>query len=264
MGFTIWTIGVGLLSTIDVDTSTAKLVGYQFLDGIGAGQTFQTSLMAIQASVGRKDMATATGLRNFLRMLGGTLGLAVASVLVNNIVRSNLSGVVPENVLDAVVSAPTSANDLGLSSQEMDAVLHAYGERYLSRLICTAHAFTPARAIQACFWFMIPLSGISLLLVVFFCKQVSLKRDDDAARKAEGKAWVESKKAKRRAKKMHQPLPTEQDGTTPVDKEDEGEPTVLGKLEQGLEEAGRGEDEAAGVEPAADEASIEGPVGSRP
>lgn len=36
------------------------VVGYQVLSGIGAGQTFQTSLVAIQASLPRKDMAVAT------------------------------------------------------------------------------------------------------------------------------------------------------------------------------------------------------------
>lgn len=43
IGFAIWTIGLGLLSSIDENTSLAKLIGYEILDGIGAGQTFQVS-----------------------------------------------------------------------------------------------------------------------------------------------------------------------------------------------------------------------------
>ncbi len=39
IGYGIWTLGVGLLSMIDENTSTAKLCGYQVLTGIGAGQT---------------------------------------------------------------------------------------------------------------------------------------------------------------------------------------------------------------------------------
>ncbi|KAJ9099214.1 hypothetical protein QFC21_004094 [Naganishia friedmannii] len=69
LGFAIWTIGQGLLSTIGRDTSLGKLVGYQILSGVGAGQTFQTTLVAIQAAVSRSDMAVATGARNFIRML---------------------------------------------------------------------------------------------------------------------------------------------------------------------------------------------------
>jgi hypothetical protein len=45
LGFAIWTIGQGLLSTIGRDTSLGKLVGYQILSGVGAGQTFQTTLV---------------------------------------------------------------------------------------------------------------------------------------------------------------------------------------------------------------------------
>jgi hypothetical protein len=38
LGFAIWTIGLGLLSSIDQNTSLAKQIGYQILTGVGAGQ----------------------------------------------------------------------------------------------------------------------------------------------------------------------------------------------------------------------------------
>ncbi|CAK7234797.1 hypothetical protein SBRCBS47491_009070 [Sporothrix bragantina] len=84
VGFAIWTIALGLLSTISPTISDAKLVGYQILNGIGAGQTFQTSLIAIQASVKRNEMAVATSTRNFLRLLGGTIALAACAAILNN------------------------------------------------------------------------------------------------------------------------------------------------------------------------------------
>jgi hypothetical protein len=87
-GFGIWAIACGLLSTISPTISNAKLIGYQILSGIGAGQTFQTSLIAIQASVERKDMAVATGTRNFLRLFGGTVALAACAAILNNTFRS--------------------------------------------------------------------------------------------------------------------------------------------------------------------------------
>lgn len=87
VGFAVWTVALGLLSTISPSTSNAKLVGYQILNGFGAGQTFQTSLIAIQASVKRADMAVATGARNFIRLLGGTIALAVCAAILNNTVK---------------------------------------------------------------------------------------------------------------------------------------------------------------------------------
>ncbi|ORX36039.1 major facilitator superfamily domain-containing protein [Kockovaella imperatae] len=228
MGFSIWTIALGLLSTLGPDTSLGKLIGFQILNGIGAGQTFQTSLMAIQASVARKDMATATGLRNFIRMLGGTLGLAICSVLVNNIARKDLSGSgLSSDEITSILNDPTSRGTLSAAMKQR--VIHAYGD--------------PARGIQTCFHFMIPCAGISVLLVVFFVKKVSLKRDDDAQRKAEGKAWVEARKAKKEAKKHH---------------------TTLEKIENGVEASGRGMEEAAGVIPPRGEEPIGNSTGEKP
>lgn len=126
LGFSIWTIGLGLLSTIGPTTSEAKLAGYQVLVGVGAGQTFQTSLIAIQASVERKDMAVATGLRNFLRMLGGTIALTVCSTIINNIVSSQLrSAGLSDELLREVLNDPTVLSS-SLSAEQRSAVIDAY------------------------------------------------------------------------------------------------------------------------------------------
>jgi hypothetical protein len=126
-GFSIWTIGLGLMGSTNENSSTAMLAGYQIIIGIGAGQTFQTSLMAIQAAVARKDMATATGMRNFMRMLGGTVALAICSAIVNNIVRSRLSeDGLDGSIIDAVVADPTTVSALGLSADQQASVIIAY------------------------------------------------------------------------------------------------------------------------------------------
>ncbi len=128
IGFAIWTIGLGLLTTLSPTTSVAKLVGYQIIVGVGAGQTFQTSLIAIQAAVDRKDMATATGTRNFLRMLGGTIALAVCSTIINNTVRSQLESVGLGEQVSIVLADPTQIYEMDLTpAQQMD-VVQAYGE----------------------------------------------------------------------------------------------------------------------------------------
>jgi hypothetical protein len=134
VGFSIWSIGLGLMSTIGPTTSEAKLAGYQVLIGIGAGQTFQTSLIAIQASVERKDMAVATGLRNFLRMLGGTVALTVCSTIINNIVSSTLrSAGFTDQQLRIILNDPTMISSQ-LSGAQRDTVLQAYCESPLFHL----------------------------------------------------------------------------------------------------------------------------------
>jgi hypothetical protein len=109
VGFALWTVGVGLLSTLTADSGLGKIIGYQLLAGAGAGQTFQTGLVALQASVPRSQMAVVTALRksvagqaaqvlplqadalfrpcSFVRLLGGTVALAIAQALLNNAVQ---------------------------------------------------------------------------------------------------------------------------------------------------------------------------------
>lgn len=182
-GFFIWTIGLGVMSSVGPNTSKAKIYGYQVLIAVGAGQTFQTSLIAIQASVARKDMATATGCRNFLRMLGGTVSLAVCTAIINNVVTSELGGKgFSKSLIDSVLQDPTELHELPLDGAQIDLVRAAY-----------------SKGINACFWFCVPMAGVSFLITVFFIRRVSLKREDDAKLKEEGKKWVEERKAKKRA-----------------------------------------------------------------
>lgn len=82
LGWCIWAVGLGLLSTMDQRTPVSRQIGYSLLTGFGIGQTFQPSLVAVQGAVERKDMAVITSLRNFVRSLGGTIGLAICGTIV--------------------------------------------------------------------------------------------------------------------------------------------------------------------------------------
>ncbi|WWC99793.1 hypothetical protein V866_006700 [Kwoniella sp. B9012] len=187
VGFAIWTIGLGLLSSIKPDTSEAQLAIYQVITGIGAGQTFQTSLVAIQSGVSRADMATATGLRNACRMLGGTIALAVGNAIVNNRVKHEISGSLNDDQLNTILADPTLVKDLNLTQDQVNSVIQAY-----------------SKGINGVFYFTTPVIGLSLIITLLFVKNVKLKKsEDEAAKKAEAKAWIESKKAKRAAKKGH-------------------------------------------------------------
>jgi hypothetical protein len=244
--------------------------------------------MAIQAAVSRKDMATVTGMRNFMRMLGGTVALAVCSAIVNNIVRERLGADgIASSVIDQVLSDPTTVSALGLSSAQQTAVIAAYGESPFVVLSSMSALLIPASAkgISACFYFMCPCAGISLFLTVLFIKKISLKRDDDAVKKAEAKAWVESKKAKHRKNRSGGDAAggaleevaeegrsrqtsvgslshAEADEARRPAEKSTGEKTAsaLGRLEKEVEEAGRGMEEAAGVQPSAREGEEQGVV----
>jgi hypothetical protein len=131
-GFAIWTVGLGMMATIGTNTSDAKLIGYEMLLAAGAGLTFQTSLLAIQATVERKDMATATGARNFARMVGGTVGLAASGTIVNNLASMDLaSRGYDAGMIGAIINDPVGSQ-LGAAQSEVEAIRAAYGDYPIS------------------------------------------------------------------------------------------------------------------------------------
>ncbi|KAL1410653.1 hypothetical protein Q8F55_004672 [Vanrija albida] len=233
VGFFIWTIGLGLLSSLQPDTSNARIYGFQVLVGVGAGQTFQTSLIAIQASVSRKDMATATGCRNFLRMLGGTVALAACTAIVNNIARVRMRSEFDADIVSAILSSPTELELLGLDAAQMAAVRAAYN-----------------RGINACFYFCVPLVGACFFITIFFIDRVNLKREDDAKLKAEGKAWVQEQKERKHGASRHASSETVHVHTPAVSEQTLNEGERLKRVKSAasdLEAAAKGLEQAAGV-----------------
>lgn len=60
VGYALWTVGLGLLSTLDENSSTAAIVGYQLLNGIGQGQTLQTCVFSFSSLSAGTDLPLRT------------------------------------------------------------------------------------------------------------------------------------------------------------------------------------------------------------
>lgn len=168
----MWAVGLGLYSTIE-GPSLGKQIGYALLSGFGLGNTLQPSLIAVQAGVERKHMAIVTSFRNFIRNLGGTLGLAISGTMVNNAVRANLA---PYGLARSEIQLLLDSPDLfreTFGKQQAQRVMAGLGQAYQSgfRIIFIVGAVLNALAFVAT-WFLIP--------------QVDLKRDDDDKLKEEG------------------------------------------------------------------------------
>ncbi|KZS98700.1 MFS general substrate transporter [Sistotremastrum niveocremeum HHB9708] len=179
-GYGIWTIGLGLLCTLNVTTSEAKIVVFLLLAGIGTGQTLQTTLVAAQASLPRKDMAVVTGLRNFVRLLGGAIALAVCQSIVNNTVSVHLKG---QGFSLAMIRQITANPTEGVASASGDA----------KAIIQSAFAL----GVRNVFLFCAPCTGLAFFAVFFLIKRHNLQRDDDAELKARGKEWIRRRMGKK-------------------------------------------------------------------
>ncbi|KAK1760409.1 major facilitator superfamily domain-containing protein [Echria macrotheca] len=91
VGTVFMSIGAGLLTTFQVDTSDAKSVGYQILYGWGLGMGMQAPNLAAQTVLSRKDSAVGLTLIIFTQLLGGAVFLSVGQNVLNSQLLERLS-----------------------------------------------------------------------------------------------------------------------------------------------------------------------------
>jgi EmrB/QacA subfamily drug resistance transporter len=87
IGFGLMTISLFLLSRMDA--STTKLISslLMLIFGLGFGLVSQILVLAVQNSVDRKDMGTATASSNFFRSMGGAIGTSIFGAIFSNQIR---------------------------------------------------------------------------------------------------------------------------------------------------------------------------------
>ncbi|KAF9991913.1 hypothetical protein BGZ79_003758, partial [Entomortierella chlamydospora] len=125
VGLALSTTGTGLLSLLTEDSSRGEIIGYLFINGFGLGFCMQTTMLAIQSSVERKDIAIATSNATFFRTVGSVLGVAIAGTVFNNAIKKNLGPLILKNPdIAAVISDSYLASTFD-SAIEVQ-ILHAY------------------------------------------------------------------------------------------------------------------------------------------
>lgn len=124
----LMSIGVGLLSTLEVDSGHAKWIGYQILYGFGLGFGMQQPLIAAQTVLKLDDVPVGTALIIFMQTLGGALFISVAQNIFTNRLVSNLLEQVP--TLDPSIVLKTGATSLkhAVNVDLLPKVLVAYNE----------------------------------------------------------------------------------------------------------------------------------------
>ncbi|CAI7619747.1 unnamed protein product [Penicillium pancosmium] len=176
-GWVIWAVGLGLFSTLDQSSGLGKQIGYGILTGAGVGNTLQPSLIAVQAGVERRDMAVVTSFRNFVRNLGGTLGLAIAGTIINNVLGSSISSL---NLGDSESRSLLSSPQNYLSKQSPEDAEH------IRSVLIPAYQ----KGFRIVFIIGASLSALAFFLAWWLMPQVGLKRSDDEQLKEEAKKRV--------------------------------------------------------------------------
>jgi hypothetical protein len=128
LGFTLWTLGSGLTLLFHRDTSLAVLIVVLIIEGAGIGLTLQPTLVGVYANSRTEDRAVATGLRNFLRTIGGAFGLVVSGVILSNTLSRNLSGekFVSDGLIADLTSSTYALDKSGLTREQQSVILDVY------------------------------------------------------------------------------------------------------------------------------------------
>lgn len=164
-GYALWTLGAGLMLLCNRTTPRWQLVLFLFVEGAGVGNVFQPTLVAAQAHSKKGDRAVIISVRNFMRALGGSLGLALSSAVFSNVLKKSLASVsspLPTGYVGEVLASLLSIPNLGqLDSGQREEVLGAYMD-----------------ASKAVFYTWCPIMAVCLGLCIFI-KDKGLQRAEE-------------------------------------------------------------------------------------
>lgn len=127
IGMGLLTICVGLVSLFDQYTPFSEIYGFTVIGGAGLGCMFSSAIIALQASAEPRDIAVVTGLGNFSRILGGALGVAISSAILNSSLSQDLPQFAPPEVVKSVLESSEYVRH-GCPPEYFEQVLESYQE----------------------------------------------------------------------------------------------------------------------------------------
>ncbi|TCD68656.1 hypothetical protein EIP91_010177 [Steccherinum ochraceum] len=131
MSWCLTLIGLGLISTIDENTSRAKSIGFQILAGTGIGIMYSAAYFPVLAPLPVTQNAYALSGYVFIRTLFQVWGVTIGGAILQNELQNNL----PQSILSSPLLLPGESVAYtiiplipSLPQPEKDAVRHAFAQ----------------------------------------------------------------------------------------------------------------------------------------
>ncbi len=188
---TILTVGMFLLTRLDVGTGYWTLSLWMLIAGVGVGPTFAVPTVAIQNAVPVRRIGVATSNLTFFRQIGGSVGLAIAGSIFALTFASGLpshltSAGVPAPVVSQFASGSGAATNnltgVGNLSQQLSKQLPAAAQPLVPR-ITTGIQSDLAASIAGLMW-LGAASALIGLLITFAMPELPLRRTTTAEEEA--------------------------------------------------------------------------------
>ncbi|KAJ2308720.1 hypothetical protein IWW55_000272 [Coemansia sp. RSA 2706] len=160
-GTALFVLGAGLMVLFDENTNMGKQIGFMLIMGFGLGLNIQILLIVVQTAAPIADMASATTLFLFMRILGSSIGVAILQSIFQNAVIPKLN-VLSKQYPDHAQAFADSLNDQSAiyKSNLPDDVRTQLIHYYVLALQKVFIANVPFTAIS--FLFTLPLKHIPL------------------------------------------------------------------------------------------------------
>ncbi|KAI8050443.1 major facilitator superfamily-domain-containing protein [Syncephalis plumigaleata] len=154
LGSALIVVGTALMGSMTQHTSLASEIGYMIIAGLGVGINMQPILFAAQAAARTAvmtDLATATSMLYFFRVIGSVIGVAICGTLFNDILTRRLYEYIP-GIKNELVS-------------EIRSNIYVLYDQDASVISSGQHAF--ADALSIVFYTGTVMGSISLILCLF-------------------------------------------------------------------------------------------------
>ncbi|MDE3191066.1 MAG: MFS transporter [Acidobacteriota bacterium] len=163
-GTAIATVGMALLTQLDVHTTTVTTSLFVLVIGIGLGMVMQVLVLAVQNAVEPRVMGVATSGSIMFRQIGGSVGIAAFGAIFANQLRKQLAKTLPAGAHGPSSATPKVVN--ALPPQVHSAYIHAFSS-----------------ALHPVFLTGAVISGLSFVLT-WFLREVPLRRTTEGLAEA--------------------------------------------------------------------------------
>jgi EmrB/QacA subfamily drug resistance transporter len=182
-GLAIMAAGVYFLAQMDVTTTSFEARRNMVIMGIGLGMSLPLFMLAVQNAVEHRVMGVATSTMQFLRSVGGTMGVAVMGSLISGALARELAANTPARVQEN--APPELLQHLRdpqflLSPQQLSAVRQAFealgpdGAAMFQEAILAVRT-SLATAIAEAFWVAMFIV-IASVFVGMFLREIPLRK----------------------------------------------------------------------------------------
>jgi EmrB/QacA subfamily drug resistance transporter len=161
IGTAVAAVGMGLLSQLNVHTSTLTTSFYVFIIGFGLGMVMQVLVLAVQNAVQPSVMGVATSGSIMFRQIGGSVGIAAFGAIFSNQLKKELAKTLPPGVHGPTSATPKAVR--ALSPHVHNLYVHAF-----------SNALHPVFLVGAV------ISGLAFVLS-WFLTEVPLRKTTEAA-----------------------------------------------------------------------------------